>query len=122
MAQSGPWELKPTRQSILFDGKYISLLGLARTQGLDQSWLSRIFSGERQPSLAYARKVSAALGMGLEAFLDTLDQRTAGLRARNKRIISQYDTRLKREKAEDDARLKAGRPRIPRIPLLKKIV
>ncbi len=122
LSQNGPWELKPTRQSILFAGRYISLMGIARGQNIHQSYLSRVFSGERIPSVNHARKLAAALGMGLEEFLEALDERVNSLEAKRQRVVSQYDARLRRESAEDMARAKAGRPVIPRTPLLKSLV
>ena len=43
---------------------------------MDQSYLSRIFSGQREPTLAYVRKLSSALGMNVQQFLDALDYHT----------------------------------------------
>jgi DNA-binding phage protein len=54
-------------------GKFINLSAISRTQGIDQSYLSRIFARKRDPSLKCARKIAACLGMGLEAFLEALD-------------------------------------------------
>ncbi len=119
MTQNGPWEMKPNRQSVMFAGRYISLLGIARTQNIDQSYLSRVFSGERSPSLNHARKLAAALGMGLEAFLDALDDKARNREIRHQRIVSQYDARLRRESVADKAKARRGRPVIPRTPLLK---
>ncbi len=117
--QNGPWEMKPTSKSVLFAGRYISLSGISRNQDIDQSYLSRVFSGERTPSLTHARKLAAVLGMGLEAFLEALDEKAKNREIRIERIISQYDARLKREKAEDKAKVRSGRPVLPRTPVLK---
>ena len=113
--QNGPWEMKPTSKSVLFAGRYISLSGISRNQNIDQSYLSRVFSGERTPSLAHARKLAAVLGMGLEAFLEALDEKIKNL----ERVISRYDARLKREQVEDKAKVRSGRPVLPRTPMLR---
>lgn len=67
-------EWKPTTQSVLFCGTYISITELARATGLDRSYLSRIFSGKRTPSVKSAGVLAIALGMTLEAFLRGLNQ------------------------------------------------
>ena len=119
--QSGIFVIKPTRSSVLFNGKYISFSGIARAQNLQQPTVSRIFSGVYQPTLHYAQKISAALGMRLDEFLIALDAHVANRQEKGKRILSQYDSRLRREKVEDDARASVGLPLIARLPLSKKV-
>jgi len=67
---------KPNAQTIRFAGKFISLSEIGRQTDLDPSYLSRIFSGKREPTLACVRKVSKALCMNVQAFLDALDYHT----------------------------------------------
>lgn len=75
-------ESKPTSQSVKFAGVYINLTDLAVCHELDHSYLSRIFSGDRpDPSVSYSRKVAAALGMELGAFLEALKQKREARRA-----------------------------------------
>lgn len=63
----------PNTQTVKFAGKYINLSEISRNQGIDTSYLSRIFRGERMPTVPYIRKISAALGMEVQQFLDALD-------------------------------------------------
>ena len=67
-------EDSPTPQSVQFAGVYINLSAISRLNGLQQSHLSRIFSGKRYTTIATARKIADALGMPLESFLDELDK------------------------------------------------
>ena len=64
---------RPTGRTIIFAGKYINLSAIRRATGISASHLSRIFRGERQPSVPRIRKISDALGMGIQDFIDALD-------------------------------------------------
>jgi plasmid maintenance system antidote protein VapI len=78
-------ERRPAAHSIPFAGEYINLTAIAATSGVGANDISRILSGKRKLSLDVAQKVSAALGMGLEDFINALDRHTAlqhGLRRR----------------------------------------
>lgn len=71
---------KPTAQSILFAGKYINLKEVARQQGIDESYLSRIFSGKRPlPRADYAMRIAKALGLGLEELIHAIEARKRSL-------------------------------------------
>ena len=75
---SGPsayLEEHPNAKSVRFGGRYIDLLRLAHVEGLDHGYLSRILAGQRTPSIAYARRIAAALRMSLEDFLEAVDDR-----------------------------------------------
>lgn len=61
-------ETKPTTQSCWFGGRCINISGLARHCRIDRSYLSRVLSGTRQPSIHYSRTVATALKMDLSAF------------------------------------------------------
>lgn len=65
-------EHKPTKQSILFGGRYINLTHLAIHLGVDPGNLSRVFSGKGRPSLQYATRLADALHMTLDAFTSDL--------------------------------------------------
>lgn len=69
-------ERRPTPQTVWFAGTPINLVRLANSYvpPLDPSYLSRIFSGDRAPSIAYARRLADGLGMQLQAFLDELEK------------------------------------------------
>lgn len=47
-------------------GKAVSRSEIARKSGLSRSYLSYVFSGKRQPSLAAAVKIAKALGVTVE--------------------------------------------------------
>jgi len=66
-------ERRPTTQSVYLMGRAVNLSAISRSQGIDPSHLSRIFSGRRNPSIKYARKIASALGLRLDEFLDALD-------------------------------------------------
>ncbi len=80
-------EGKPTKQSIYFAGKHIKLAAIARNEGIDQSYLSRVFSGQRQPRIAHARKIARGLGMSTDAFLDAIAARRQSLALAKQRQI-----------------------------------
>ena len=73
---TGCIERNPTSQSVKFRGSYINLSEISRRSGIHQSALSRIFSGERKPTLTSAINISKVLEMGLEAFLAELEEHT----------------------------------------------
>lgn len=64
---------KPTGQSVLFAGQYINLHQLAADTGYDRSYLSRVFSGKRQPSLKAAALLASALAMSMDGFVSALE-------------------------------------------------
>lgn len=61
-------ETKPTTQSCWFGGRYVNVTRLANYCRVDRSYLSRVLSGVRQPSVHYSRTVASALKMDLSAF------------------------------------------------------
>ena len=112
-------ERKPTPQSVKFGGRYINLSAMARSQNMDQSYLSRVFCGKRNPTLDHSRKMAAALGMTMDQFLEALDERTHALRKGDRAIVKQYHTRVATEDMEDAAAYAAGKPVPPRMPGLR---
>lgn len=64
---------RPNPQTFRFAGRFINLSEMARQNGMDPSHLSRIFRGERTPTVAYCRKISVALGITVDEFLNLLD-------------------------------------------------
>jgi transcriptional regulator with XRE-family HTH domain len=68
--------LDPNPQSVRFAGRYVNISAIARSQGLSQSYVSKLLSGKQSPSILVAKKVAAALGMGLEDLLEAIEQRT----------------------------------------------
>lgn len=66
--------IKTTRngRTVYFAGQPINLSALSVHTQLDNSYLSRVFSLEREPSLSHTIKLATALGMGLQEFVDHL--------------------------------------------------
>lgn len=110
---------KPNRLSTVFAGKTISLKAISRAQGIDMSYLSRIFSGKREPTLHHTKIIAAALGMGIEDFLEALDRRIAEVQAAEERIVKQHLQRVEREDNQDLRILRKGKTPAPRIPGLR---
>jgi Helix-turn-helix len=65
---------KPSSQTVLFVGKFISLTTIHLYTDISMSHLSMIFQGKRHPSLKVARKIALALNMDLSVFVHKLDQ------------------------------------------------
>jgi transcriptional regulator with XRE-family HTH domain len=63
----------PTAQSVSFAGHFINLSEIARVEGLNSSYLSRIFSGERNPTIPLARRLANALKMDIGEFIEELE-------------------------------------------------
>jgi hypothetical protein len=70
-------ETKPTAQSIQFCQTYINLTVLSAVTGTDHGYLSRIFRGQRIPSVTKCTVLAEALGMTLVGFMYGLE----GIRA-----------------------------------------
>lgn len=67
-------------QAVQFAGMCINLSEISRNEGIHVSHISRIFSGQRIPSVDYARRIARALNMGLEQFLYALENHTMDLK------------------------------------------
>lgn len=64
---------------IEFGGRAVNLNRLSEQEGLSYSYLWRVFNGLRIPSIPYAIKISAYLGMSMPEFITALDRiRQAG--------------------------------------------
>jgi transcriptional regulator with XRE-family HTH domain len=50
-----------------------TLLGISRTTGLDQGYLSRVFAGKQRPSIVTAQRIAAACGWDLGVLIAKLD-------------------------------------------------
>lgn len=68
-------EDKPTKQTVRLGGHPLNLLSLSQALRIDHGYLSRVCSGERVPSVQYARTIAAALGWTLGDFFEALDAR-----------------------------------------------
>jgi transcriptional regulator with XRE-family HTH domain len=112
-------EGKPDNHYTGFMGRNINVSAIARSQGINQPYLSLIFQGKREPSITHARKICAALGMGLEEFLEGLDERRQAILKEESELKSQYLTRITREDEEDLKTFEKGRIPKPRNPALR---
>jgi transcriptional regulator with XRE-family HTH domain len=110
---------KPAKNTVYLGGKPVNVTAIARAQNMDQSYLSRVLSGSRQPTILTAQKIAAALGVGLEELLDMVSLRKAELAARARKELSAYRSRIAREDASDLTALKQGKPVPPRLPSLR---
>lgn len=107
---------KGNSRSVFFGGKYINILAIARTQNLDQSFVSQILRGNKAPSIATAIKISAALGMTVDEFIAAIEERKMELNLRAIEIHDKFTERIIREDTEDIRALKSGLPPKPRLP------
>lgn len=64
----------PNTQSVYFGDDPINLSAISRISGIDCSYLSRIFRGQRTPRAIYIRKISQAMDMTMEQFMDALER------------------------------------------------
>lgn len=109
-------EKHPNKRTTKLGGKFINQSAIARSQGIDQSYLSRIVKGERSPRLDHARLIAAAIGMTLEEFLEAIDEKKAELERNREAILAQHKARIDQEDREDQERIAQGKPPIPRMP------
>lgn len=79
--------MRPNVNAIKFGGKYINLTLLADAGDFTHSHLSHIFNGQKNPSVAYARRIAEHLGMSLDGFFAALDDRKAALDAELRRRL-----------------------------------
>lgn len=105
----------PTKAAICLGGKWLNLSAIGRSQGLNKSYLSRVFSGERSnPPLDVLLKISAATGMGLEDLVTALLERWKLIKEQRTEAEIKYLTRVVIETEEDIATARKGKPVIPR--------
>ena len=112
-------ETKPNKRTTKLGGKYINQAAIARSQGIDQSYISRIISGEREPRRAQAKLIAAALGMTVEEFFEALEDNKAQLAEKRAAILKQHEDRINAENHEDADRIRKGMAPIPRVPGLR---
>ncbi len=113
---SGTFELAPNVQTIKFGGKYINLSAIARSQGFDLSYMSRLMSGKRRLTLANSRKIAALLGMTLDDFDDAYQERMKEVKKSNQQVYEDHERRISEENRKDLATLMRGKIPIPRLP------
>lgn len=101
---------KPSINSILLGTKHINVNAICRLQGLDPSYIGKIINGKKIPTIATARKIAGAIGMGLEEFLDALDTRLELIAQHKKDVVSGYVVRVVKERKVNYSRRAAGRP------------
>lgn len=69
-----------SRHSVWFAGQRINQSAIARATDTNPSYLCRILSGERQPTIPVITKIAKVLGMTVDQFLAALDERKALLK------------------------------------------
>lgn len=106
---------KPTRSSILFGGIWINVSAIARTQGMKQSFVSKIMSGSRGASVTDLRRVANAIGFGLEELLDAIELRRIAIQHRKEQTMANYNERVKAENIHDAKLANKGLPVPPRM-------
>ncbi len=116
---SGVFEKAPNAQTVRFAGKFINLSAIARAQGLDVSYLSRIFAGTRVPTLPYCIKIAAMLGLTLDEYVEAMEVRKRELKEGVAALITSMSTREDNLNKKDLEALKQGKPAMPRIPIRK---
>lgn len=117
--QTGIVEQSPNAQTIKFGDNYICLTPIAKLSGITKSHLSRVFSGDRNPSLAAATKIASAMGISLNEFVACLEERKTAVAKSRANLIEIYTARIDREDTEDLAEYEAGRVPAPRLPALR---
>lgn len=76
MASDSPcFEINPTAQTVYLGSMAINLTGIAVVTGLTQGYLSRVFSGERTPTIPVAKKIAKALDLNLQELVDLLEKK-----------------------------------------------
>lgn len=117
---SGVFEKSPNAQTVRFGGKFINLSAIARAQGLDVSYLSRIFAGTRTPTLPYCIKIAAMLGMSLDDFVEGLRIRAKEIHEGRVAVIDTHLNRISNEDKKDLDTLRDGKIPVPRLPSLRQ--
>lgn len=74
-------EANPTTQSVQLDGTWINIAAVSRETGMDQGYLSRVFSGQRTPSMFRAQAIADVLGFELERFVNAIKERRNALQS-----------------------------------------
>lgn len=77
----------PTAYSVRLGGRYINLQRLANEENFNHSYLSRIVSGDRTPSLPYYQRLADALQMELQDLIDAIADRKVEIKAKLQRQL-----------------------------------
>ena len=112
---------KPCADNIFFNGQFISIGAISRSQNLDGSYISRILAGNRNPTMTYAIKIASALGITVDTLYHAIQERKHRTAQDLAKIEEEYNHRITQEAQEDIAKVKAGKPVAPRIPGLSLI-
>jgi len=104
----------PTKQSIWFCERWISLRSIARSQGISVVYVHYLINGERR-NLNAILKVCNAIGVTVDEFLEGVEIRKRQKLEQANVFINSYNNRVMAEITENVLRKKAGRP--PLIPL-----
>ncbi len=121
MKMGGVYDPKPTSKAVFFAGKAINMSAIGRATGHPVGSISRIFNGVRGLSILNARKIAAAMGMGLEDFLEELDKRVAFVKKRDRMMEEQHIARITAEDQADLSTIRNGGIPKPRLPGMRAI-
>lgn len=116
---TGCLERNPDSATVKLAGKHINMAAIARSQDIDRSYLSRILSGKREPTIPVAKKIAAALGLGLEELLEAIEQHVKEIRQADAAILQTHNERIRKEDEQDLRSIQAGIPTVPRLPGLR---
>ena len=78
-----------SRKSIRFNGKILNLKAVSEEAGISTAQVSRIFSGQRNPSMASVRALAETLRITSAEFLTALDRK----HATDAQALSAFQTR-----------------------------
>lgn len=110
---------EPTRQSVQLGDKHLNLSAIHRATGIDLSYLSHIFAGRKECTVSTYKKIASVVGMGLEELLEAIDVRKQLIEIQREKVITEYNTRVKSEDAEDRKMARSGKPVLPRLSALR---
>jgi transcriptional regulator with XRE-family HTH domain len=114
--KTGVIEKHPNSKTVKFGGRFISIRAIARAQGVDKGYISRVFQGKRGLTLDGARKLAAILAMDLNTFCEALDNSIDEYNKVQAILSKQLESRLDKEVTEDLKTFAAGSIAAPRLP------
>lgn len=110
----------PNAQTIWLRGKPINVRAVARSQGLDHSYVCKMMRAERDPgdmSVKIMMGIAAAVGMGLEDLIAAIYERRDLLARRRAQARVDHHHRAAVEQAADTRVVNRGQIPIPRMPI-----
>lgn len=71
----------PKHDTVRLMGRYIHIKKLAKREGLEHSYLSKILSGDRTPAITYLQRIARALDMTIDDLMEAISDRKKLLQA-----------------------------------------